>query len=128
MPGRGGRSLALARVARMCVCFKRASENLESGRIGGKKMGQEWGLVWRAWGWMGRGRERVARESDVIFGYWGANGVGCGQGDAAGGCVGACGVTLAHQYGERKAMALGSEMVKWAGCSRARRYWGHIVI
>ena len=109
-----GRSLAWARVARMCVCFKRVGEisgllRAWGGLVGrnGCRRDEE---VRRAWGWMGHGRERVARESDAFFGVPGANGVGCGQGGAADVGVGASGAHWLKQYGERKAMAVGSEL------------------
>ena len=80
------------------------------------------------WGWMGQGRERVARESDVFFGVRGREWVGCGRWCAAGVSVGASGGTLAKPYGERKAMAVGSELGAGAGCSRGRRFWAHLAI
>ena len=61
------------------------------GWIGGKKWRRRGEEVGRAWGWMGQGRERVARESDAFFGVWGSEWVGCGGGCAAGVCVGASG-------------------------------------
>ena len=80
-----GRSLAWARVARLCVCFKGAGEiaGLETDWWG--EMAQTWGLrgscVGRAWGKAGI---RVARESDGFFGVRSANGSGVGGRGAAG--------------------------------------------
>ena len=59
-------------------------------------------------GWMGQGRERVAREGDVFFGYVGANGSGVSEGCGRGVRWGVRG-TLAKRYGERKAMTVDSE-------------------
>ena len=70
--GRGGRSLAWARVARLCLSFKWGGEIAGLGRIGGEKWCGRGDDVGRVWGWMGQGRERVARESDVFFGNRGA--------------------------------------------------------
>ena len=77
-------------------------------------------------GWV-RAGEWVARESDVFSGtgervgrVWAR---GCGRGVR----WGARG-KLAKQYGERKAMAIGSESGAGAGCSRGRRLWAHLVI
>ena len=55
-------------------------------------MVQTWGRVWVVCGvgWV-RAGERVARESDVFFGYGGASGSGLGEGVSAGLCVGASG-------------------------------------
>ena len=89
----------------MCGCSKRAGENAGSGRSGGEEWRRRGEEVWSAWGWIGRGRERVARESDVFFGAPGANRVGGGRvmpGRALGGLG-----TLAKRYGERKVMAVG---------------------
>ena len=91
--GPRGRSLAWARVARMCVPFKRAGEIAGLGRIGGEKWYSRGEEVGRAWGWMWQGRERVARESDAFFGCGGANGPG-----AAGVWVGAYGGNWLRAY------------------------------
>ena len=77
--GPRGRSLAWARVARMCVCFKRAGENAGLGRISGKKWCRRGEEVGRVWGWMRQGWERVARQGDTFFGFEGANGSGLGE-------------------------------------------------
>ena len=91
------------------------------------EMAQTWGLMGRARGWMGQGGERVAREGDAFFGVLGSEWAGCGRGCAAGVCWDVRG-TLAEQYGERKAMAVGSELGAGAGCSRERRFWARLVI
>ena len=77
-------------------------------------------------GW-GSAGERMAQESDVFSGaeervgrVWG---MGCGR-DMRWGVRG----TLAEQYGERKAMAAGSESGAGAGCWRGRRFWAYLVI
>ena len=84
--GRGGRSLAWARVARLCVYFKRDGENAGLGRTGGEKWRRREDYVGRARGWMGQWRERVARESDGFLGARGANGLELGEG-ARPGCT-----------------------------------------
>ena len=81
----------------------------------------------RVWGWMRQRWERVARESDVFSGT--GERVGrvwarvCGRGVRWG-----VRATLAKRYGERKAMAVGSESGAGAGCSRGRLFWAHLVI
>ena len=125
--GPRGRSLAWARVARLCVCFKRAGENAGLGRISGKKWRRRGEEVGRVWGWMRQGWERVARQGDVFSGT--GERVGrvwarvCGRG-VRWGVRG----KLGKQYGERKAMAVGSEWGAGAGCWRGRRFWAHLVI
>ena len=64
----------------MYVCFKGVGEIAGSGRIRGEKWRRREDEVDRVWGWMGQGRERVARESDAFFGYGGASGSGLGEG------------------------------------------------
>ena len=65
----------------MCVYFKRAGEIAGLGRISGKKWRRRGDYVGRERGWMGQGRERVAREGDAFFGVRSANGLGvCGRG------------------------------------------------
>ena len=54
--GPQGRFLAWARIARMCVCFKRGGEIVGLGRIGGEKWCGRGDEVGRVWGWMGQGR------------------------------------------------------------------------
>ena len=75
----------------MCVCFKGAGEiaGLETDWWG--EMAQARGEVGRVWGWMGQGRERVAREGDVFFGYVGANGSGVSEGVRSGCALGRSG-------------------------------------
>ncbi len=54
--GPRGRFLAWARVARLCVSFKRGGEIAGLERIGGKKWCRRGDDVGRVWGWMGQGR------------------------------------------------------------------------
>ena len=125
--GPRGRSLTWARVARMCGCFKRVGEIAGLGRIGGEKWrrrgdGQDVGGV--GWGTGGngwRGRVRLFSGTGERVGRVWAR--GCGRG-VRWGVRG----TLAKQYGEHKAMAVGSELGAGAGCSRGRRFWAHLVM
>ena len=93
----------------MYVCFKGVGEIAGLGRIGGEKWrrrgdGQDVGGV--GWGTGGNGwRGRVT----VFSWYGGASGSGLDEGVRPGCALGRTG-TLAKQYGERKAMAVGSEL------------------
>ena len=58
----------------MCVCFNGVGEFEGLGRIGGEKWDSRGEEVGRAWGWMGQGRERVARQGDTFSGTGEANG------------------------------------------------------
>ena len=89
--GPRGRSLAPAKVARMCVYFKRAGENSGSGRIGGKKWGRNggWcGVCGDGWDGAGNGwRGRVT----LFSGVGERMGSGVGKGVRPGGVLGRAG-------------------------------------
>ena len=125
--GPRGRFLAWARIARMCLSFKSRGEIAGLGRIGGEKWrrrgdGQDVGGV--GWGtggngWRGRVTlfsgtgERIGRDWPRLCGRvvrWGVRG------------------KSGKQYGEHKAMAVGSESGAGAGCWRGRRFWARLVI
>ena len=55
----------------MCVSFNGVGEFEGLGRICGENWDSRGEEVGRAWGWMGQGRERVAREGDAFFGVRG---------------------------------------------------------
>ena len=57
--GPRGRFLAWARIARLCVYFKRGGEIAGLGRIGGEKWCRRGDDVGRVWDWMGQGRGMV---------------------------------------------------------------------
>ena len=82
--GPRGRFLAWARIARLCLSFKRGGEIAGSGRIGGEKWCRRGEEVGRARDWVGQGWERVTQQSDVFSGtgervgrVWAR---GCGRG------------------------------------------------
>ena len=54
--GPRSRLLAWARIARLCVSFKRGGEIAGLRRIGGEKWCRRGDEVGRVWGWMGQGR------------------------------------------------------------------------
>ena len=89
-------------------------------------------------GWMGHGRERVARESDAFFGVLGANRTG--EGAVRQGCdVGGVRGTLTKRYGELKAMTVGPKravspaidtaqgMLSPRCCSPSEATLGHLI-
>ena len=56
----------------MCVSFNGVGEFEGLERICGENWDSRGEEVGRAWGWMGQGRERVARQGDTFFRYWGS--------------------------------------------------------
>ena len=112
----------------MYVCFKRGGEIAGLGRIGGEKWCRRGDYVGRVWGWMGQGRGNGWRGRVTFFRVLGREWIGFGaRGCGRGVRWGARG-KLAKQYGERMAIAVGSELGAGAGCWRGRRFWAHLVI
>ena len=77
--------------------FQESWRNRGIGADWWEETAQRWGWVGRARGWMGQGRERVARDSDAFFGARCENGRGVGEGVGPGcglGCPGDIGSAM----------------------------------
>ena len=88
-------------------------------------VGTRWGVCGVGWVRAGNGwRGRVT----LFLGYGGANRARAGETVPPGGALWDIRGTLAKQWGEHKAMAVGSDSVAGAICPQGRRFWAYLVI